>query len=281
MKLIVPTRKPFSFEQTKTFIRRFPGCQAQASVGDDTVTGAFSAGGRGWAVTLRAADDALAVELPAGAPRALASRAAEWIGADDDVEALYARAQGDRAFQPVIEKLHGLHHVRFLGLEDIAVHCVLMQRQSPAQTARMKRRFLEALGHRAGDLHAMPELAELAELELEAIEKAIEHRAKAERIIAAVRGVAQIGESFLRTAPYGEAKAALLDVPGIGPFSATAILLRGLGRHDENPVLEMFAGEGRLVYGAAWNEAALARRYGDQIGYWTFYLKTGAAQGAA
>ena len=95
-----------------------------------------------------------------------------------------------------------------------------------------------------------------------------------------MRGVAQIGENFLRTAPYGDAKAALLDVPGVGPFSATAILLRGLGRHDENPVLEMFAGEGRLVYGAAWNEAALARRYGDQIGYWTFYLKTGAAQRA-
>lgn len=278
MKLTIATRKPFSFEQTKTFIRRFPGCQAQAAVGDDAVTGAFSAGGRGWAVKLRASGDVLTVELPAGAPRALASRAAEWIGADDNVEALYTRAQGDRAFQPVIAKLHGLHHVRFLGLEDIAVHCVMMQRQSPVQTARMKRRFLEALGHRAGDLHAMPELAELVDLDVEAIEKAIKHRAKAERITAVVRGVAQIGESFLRTAPYGDAKAALLDVPGVGPFSATAILLRGLGRHDENPVLEMFADEGRLIYGAAWNEAALARRYGDQIGYWTYYLKTGAAQ---
>jgi len=278
MKITIATRKPFSFEQTKTFIRRFPGCQAQASAGEDAVTAAFSAGGRGWAVTLRASGDGLTAELPAGAPRALANRAAEWIGADDDVEALYARAHGDRAFQPVIAKLHGLHHVRFLGLEDIAVHCVMMQRQSPAQTARMKRRFLDALGHRAGDLHAMPELAELAEIDDAAIEKAIRHPAKAKRIALVVRCVAQIGERFLRTASYADAKAALLDVPGIGPFSATAILLRGLGRHDENPVLEMFAGEGRLVYGAAWNEAALARRYGDQIGYWTYYLKTGAAQ---
>jgi len=31
-------------------------------------------------------------------------------------------------------------------------------------------------------------------------------------------------------------------------------------------------------YGAAWNEEAIARRYGDQIGYWSFYVKTGAAR---
>jgi DNA-3-methyladenine glycosylase II len=277
MKLAIATTKPFSFEQTKTFIRRFPGCQAQTTVEGGVVTAAFAAGGRGWAVRLHASGDSLVAELPAGAPRSLVRRAAEWIGAGDDVQALYRRAAGDRAFQPVIAKLHGLHHVRFLGLEDIAVHCVMMQRQSPAQTARMKRRFLEALGHRTGDLHAMPELAELAALEVEAIENAIRHRAKAERILAVVRGVAQLGEDFLRTAGYADAKAALLDVPGIGPFSATAILLRGLGRHDENPVLEMFAGDGRLIYGEAWNEAALAKRYGDQIGYWTYYLKTGAA----
>jgi DNA-3-methyladenine glycosylase II len=278
MKLTIATKKPFSFEQTKTFIRRFPGCQAQACVTDDAITGAFAAGGKGYAVTLRPHGDDVIADLPDGAPRSLAQRAAEWIGATDDVEQLYARAATDRPFQPIVAKLHGLHHVRFLGLEDIAVHAVMMQRQSPAQTARMKRRFLDALGHRAGALHAMPELSELRTLSVAAIDKAISHRAKADRIANVIDGVAQIGEHFLRTASYAAAKAALLEIPGIGPFSATAILLRGLGRHDENPVLDMFADEGRLVYGAAWNAAALAKRYGDQIGYWTYYLKTGAAQ---
>ena len=47
MNITLPTTKPFSFDQTLTFIRRFPGCQTQARVGDDEVTGAFSAGGRG------------------------------------------------------------------------------------------------------------------------------------------------------------------------------------------------------------------------------------------
>ncbi len=278
MNITLATTKPFSFDQTLTFISRFPGCQTQACVGDGEVTGAFAARGWGWAVTLRAVGGEVVAELPAGAPKQLAQRAADWIGAADDVEPLYERAAGDRPFHPILAKLHGLHHVRFLGLEDIAVHSVLMQRQSPQHTARMKRKFLAALGHPAGALFAMPELDELADLSVDQIEKAIAHRAKAERIVSVVRGVARLGETFLRTAPYAEAKRALLEISGIGPFSATAILLRGLGRHDENPVLEMFADEGRAVYGRAWDEHALAKRYGDQIGYWTYYLKAGASQ---
>jgi DNA-3-methyladenine glycosylase II len=93
-----------------------------------------------------------------------------------------------------------------------------------------------------------------------------------------VRGVAALGEDFLRTAPYAQAREALLAIPGVGPFSAAAILLRGLGRTDELPGLAMFERDGRAIYGAAWDEEAIARRYGDQIGYWSFYVKTGAAR---
>lgn len=278
MNIPIATKKPFSFDQTLEFIRRFPGCQTQALVGDREVTGAFAAGGSGWAVKLRVANGEVVAELPPGAPTQLVQRAAEWIGAADDLEPLYERAAGDRAFKPILARLHGLHHVRFLGLEDIAVHSVLMQRQSPLQTARMKRKFLAALGRPAGDLIAMPELGELAELSADPIERAISHGAKAERIVSVVRGVARLGETFLRTAPYDDAKRALLEIPGIGPFSAIAILMRGLGRHEQNPVLERFEDEGRAVYGSAWNERAIVKRYGDQIGYWTYYLKAGASR---
>jgi DNA-3-methyladenine glycosylase II len=180
--------------------------------------------------------------------------------------------------QPIMRALHGLHHVRFLGLEDIAVHAVMMQRQPPARVAMMKRRFLEAFGYPVGDLYAMPELDALAQIPAAAIAKAIRHEPKAARIAEVVRAVAALGENFLRTAPYEQAKQALLAIPGIGPFSAAAILLRGLGRTDELPGLAMFEREGRAIYGAAWDEEAIARRYGDQIGYWSFYVKTGAAR---
>ena len=93
-----------------------------------------------------------------------------------------------------------------------------------------------------------------------------------------VRGVAAIGETFLREAPYHAARDALLDVPGIGPFSAAAILLRGLGRMNELPSMEHFADDARALYGAAYDAAAIAQRYGAQIGYWSFYVKAGMAR---
>jgi hypothetical protein len=36
--------------------------------------------------------------------------------------------------------------------------------------------------------------------------------------------------------------------------------------------------EARALYGRAYDAAAIARRYGAQIGYWSFYLKTGVAR---
>ena len=276
--------RPFSFEQSLQFIRRFPPCAEEVIVGPDRVTAAISIG----TFTVRAVGDTVAVEVAEGtAPpvRAeLVRRAAAFLGAADDLRPFYAAAAGDPPMREAVRALRGLHQVRFLGLEEIAVYCVMMQRTPIAQAVRMKRRFLDRFGHamRVGErtLRAMPDIEELATLEPDAIAKAIGHRGKAERIATVVRGVASLGEAFLMSAPYAVARDALLAIPGVGPFSATAILLRGLGRVDELPSLEMFEREGRQVYGAAWDPSSIAKRYGDQIGYWAFYLKTWAARTA-
>lgn len=285
MELPIPTRAPFAFEHTLRFIARFAPCRSATIVTPRSVTAAVAVGGRGWPFTLRERRGRLVAEVPDGAPAVLARRAAELVGADDDLAAFYAAARGDHPFDHLVRTLHGLHHVRFLGLEEIAVYCVLMQRTPMALATRLKARFLARFGLAvaAGDqtLRAMPELPALARLEEDDIAEAIGHRGKAARIAAVVRGVAALGEPFLRAAPYAEARDALLAIPGIGPFSAGAILLRGLGRMEGVPSIEMFEREGRAVYGPAWQPAAIARRYGADIGYWSFYLKTGAARLAA
>src|SRR5258706_14915461 len=128
MKLVLPTRKPFSFTQSLVFAGRFAPLESAAIVGEDQLTVAFAHGGRGWPVVLRDADGDLEVTLPDGAPVSLARRAADLVGADDDLGPFYAAAEHDAAMKPVVQQLHGLHQVRFLGLEEIAVYCVLMQR---------------------------------------------------------------------------------------------------------------------------------------------------------
>jgi hypothetical protein len=47
---------------------------------------------------------------------------------------------------------------------------------------------------------------------------------------------------------------------------------------DELPPIRQIEDDARWLYGAAYDTAAIARRYGAQIGYWSFYLRTGAGR---
>lgn len=271
MQLTIETSKPFSFDQTLRFMARFPPCQANYIVGKDSLTGAVAIAGKAVAFTL---DHKLTLTTT---DARVAPIVAAMIGANDNVEAFYAAAQGDEAMTRRIAQLHGLHHVRFLTLAEIAVYSVLMQRAPITIASALLRRFREAFGLRTGSLYAMPELDALTELSADEIATAIKHRGKAERIVEVVRGIRAIGEDTLRNAPYDHARAALLAIRGIGPFSAAAILLRGLGRMDELPWLPAFAEGAREFYGHPVDQAVLTRRYGRLIGYWSFYMKAGVS----
>jgi DNA-3-methyladenine glycosylase II len=263
---------PFSFARTLAFLHSFPPCQGDFVLDDGAVTGALAVGDRAVAFTLRG--DARRLTVETEAPE-LADAVADLVGARDDLAPFYDAAADDPAFSPLVEQLHGLHHVRFRSLEEVTVYSVMMQRTPVHLASRLKRRFLDAFGLVAPgtELRAMPTFARLLELDGAAIGTAIGHRAKGDAIATVVRGVAAIDEALLRRGPYGEARAALLDVPGIGPFSAGAILLRGLGRMDELPGMHWFAREARVVYGDDFDEAAVRKRYGRHLGYWAFYLK--------
>jgi DNA-3-methyladenine glycosylase II len=285
MRLSLAVKQPYSFAQTVAFLRRFPPCQGDYLITDDAITAAVSVRGIARAFTLRAGNQ-LTIDVPrhvdGDTQRALIARASDFIGANDDLTALYAAAEHDPPFQRIVNQLHGLHHVRFLTLEEIAVYCVFMQHTPIKLASLYKRRFLDAFGIPidvgGATLRAMPEIDQLVELDEAQIAAAIGHARKAAIVTGVVRGVAAIGEPFLRTAPYAAARDALLEVPGIGPFSAAAILLRGLGRMDELPAMRNFEAEARALYGRAYDPDAIARRYGRQIGYWSFYLKTGVAR---
>ena len=269
MQIQIATSKPFSFEQTLRFMARFPPCQTGYVLGDDSLTGAVAIDNKAIEFRLR---PGLSLET---SDRRVLPIVASMIGANDDVEAFYTAANGDKPMMRRIGQLHGLHHVRFLTLAEIAVYSVLMQRAPITIASAMLRRFREAFGLRVGSLYAMPELDALTELTANEIAVAIKHRCKAERIVEVVRGVHAIGEDELRNAPYEHARDALLTIRGIGPFSAAAILLRGLGRMDELPWLPTFAQGAREFYGHPVDQAVLTRRYGRLIGYWSFYMKAG------
>lgn len=286
--LTLEVQQPFSFARTLDFMSRFAPCRDACVLAPASVTAAVAISGVAYPLTVRENRGSVVIDLPHTASavvrQQLRVRAEHFIGARDDLSPLYAAAEGDAPFANLVSELHGLHHVRFLTLAESVVYAILMQRNPMHVAAALKRRFLAALGlplaHAGATLRAMPELAVLASLDESAIANAIGHGPKATRIATAVREVHALGESFLTTAPYEEARASLLAIDGIGPFAATAILLRGLGRMDSLPWMPQFSRAARAVYGREVSESAITRRYGRHIGYWSFYVMTGAARRA-
>lgn len=295
----VPTRAPFSLPQALTFIRRFPANRDEFVIGEDSITAAITIGTRAIAFTVREkpgtgpgfrrptggqADrgSGLEIEAPDDVPAsAIVPRVSTWLGADHDLAPFYAIAESDKPFAPLIRELYGLHHVAFMSLAEIAVYCVMMQRAPISIASRMKARFVDRFGLRVkvGDreLRSMPDLPALAKLDGDEIADAIKHSVKGPKIATVVKGVAAIGEEFLRSQPYEKAHEALLEIPGVGPFSAGAILLRGLGRMEGLPA-GVADEEARTIYGRSYSRAAIEKRYGAHIGYWSFYIKTGVAR---
>jgi len=280
MQRAIPTTRPFSFDHTLQFVRRFLPIRHDYLLGDRSLTAAVAIGGRARPFTMVEADGQLTLDAR-GHASSLARIASDFVGANDDVAGFYEAAKGDRVMERLIESLYGLHHVRFLTLEEVAVYSVMMQRAPVAVAATLRRRFLERFGLAvdvgATRLRAFPRFDTLTAIDGDAIAEAIGNRRKGAQIATVVRGVAAIGEATLREAPYAEARDALLEVPGIGPFSAAAILLRGLGRMDELP-FGTFDDTARELYGDRFDEQAIRRRYGNHVGYWSFYLKTGVAR---
>jgi len=282
--LTLTTTRPFSFSRSLEFMGRFPACRDACVFEPDQVTTAVAVGDRAYAYTLR--ERAGQVVLESSAPREIQAKlqhhAEHLLGARDDLGPFYAAANGDTAITTLIDQLHGLHHVRFATLADAVVYSILMQRAPMNVAAALKRTFLARLGlattHDGQTLYAMPELGALATLSGSDIASAIGHRPKSERIATVAREVHAIGETFLRAAPYDVAQAALLEIDGIGPFAATAILLRGLGRMDSLPWMPQFVRAAHAVYGRTVTESAITKRYGRHIGYWSFYVMTAAAR---
>ena len=123
---------------------------------------------------------------------------------------------------------------------------------------------------------AFPGLPELAALGTDSLLPFAGNAQRAARLAEVLAGVAALDEGWLRTAPYEEARQALLGVRGIGAFTANAILLRVLGRPDEVPLeMAQFGNAAAEVYGAgAPTPAQLRDRYGPFIGWWAYLCRT-------
>lgn len=194
---------------------------------------------------------------------------------------------------PVIGRLQrrheGMRPVCFWSWYEAAAWAIIGQRQRMSQSAAVKQRMSLELGE-AVDVngvihHAFPKPVVLAGLESFPGLTA----AKAERLraLADVARRNTIDSALLRRLPTADALSALLDLPGIGPFSAELVLVRGAGAPDVAPTVEKrlaaaLAAAYELGREPSPDEvAALAERWAPYRSWATVLLRTAAAEDSA
>jgi DNA-3-methyladenine glycosylase II len=217
---------------------------------------------------------------------ALVERAVtRWLGLDDDLRPFLELASADPPVSALLPAVDGLHQVRFSSLAEGATYFALTQRSTQWFAAARKARIAGELGPRAtvDDVAyvAFPPLSRLVTLGADGLLPFAGNMQRAARLAEVLDGIAALDEEWLRKAPYDDARRALLDIRGVGAFTAHAILLRVLGRPDDVPLeMAQFTNTAEAVYGpdAVPGPAELRARYGPYVGWWAYLCRTALGQ---
>jgi DNA-3-methyladenine glycosylase II len=279
---------PYSLGASLRALSGFAPCAGDQAVLGDRVRKAFPLSASEAAVVEVAprADDEPGVALSVYAARAVSADEAarlersvsRWLGLDDDLTPYLAVARRDPAMRRILSATHGLHQVRFASLAEGTVYFTLTQRSTQWYAAARKRRIAAELGARLAvdgvEYVAFPDFPALSTVDFAGYAG---NAARGLRVAEVVAGVAALDEEWLRTAPYAEARDALLHVRGVGTFTAHAILLRTLGRPDDTPLeMAQFTGVAEAVYGAdPPSPTELREWYGPYVGWWAYLSRMG------
>ncbi|MDQ7907829.1 hypothetical protein RB614_25225 [Phytohabitans sp. ZYX-F-186] len=287
-EVILAAREPFSFDLSLRALAGFAPCAGGHVISGGRVRKAFLLGAEAVVADIGPAADRPGVALTLHADRhllpteraAVHRAVAQWLGLDDDLSAFLDVAGRDPAMATLLRAAHGLHQVRFSSLAEGAVYFALVQRSTQWYAAARKRRLAAEFGPSLtvdGVEHvAFPSLAMVAARDEAELVRFAGNRLRARRLREVVEGVAGLDEQWLRTGAYEEVRKALLGLPGVGPFTAHALLLRVLGRPDGAPLgMPQFEDAARAVYGdPPPSPAELREAYGSSIGWWAYYVRT-------
>src|SRR4051794_9234057 len=284
---------PFDFARSLAFLGHFPPMRDEQALSPGALIKAVMIEGRPIVFRVESAGTveapSLAYTLCAGEPieaateRAAIDRIAFFLGLDDDLRPFYAIGRADPAFAPLLDQQYGYHQVKFLTPFENACWAILTQRNPMALAGKMKealtRRYAAGLAMDGEICRAFPEAAQLAAAGPDELLSIVRNERRAEYLHAVATAFADADEAWLRSGPFEEVERWLRDIKGIGAWSATFILLRGLGRMECVPLGEDRLGEAvsrAYLHGRPATDADVTRYaapYGPWRGYWAHYLR--------
>jgi DNA-3-methyladenine glycosylase II len=292
---LTPT-PPFDFAKSLHFLGSFQPMHGEQSFAANTLTKAVYAAGQLVIFQLTSigtieepqleytlfSDQPISDSVMSGA----ADHISFFLSLNDDLRPFYQIGLEDPDFAPVVQDLYGYHQVKFLTPFEVACWAILTQRNQMHISQRMKRALVEQYG---GSLQvqgitywAFPEAARLAHVNESELLAVVRNARKAEYLVSVIQAFNEVDEHFLRTADYDEVAAWLQDIRGFGEWSASFVLLRGLGRMKKVPLGEkkLLEAASRLYgHGSDLTRAEvekIAESYGPYKGYWAHYVRVGS-----
>lgn len=283
----LPVRAPFHLEATVRILQRRPANLIDRWE-ERRYRRALRVHGRPVLIEIEntgtvASPDLRLTALGGSAPRATAAAAQvarEILGLDIDPAIPQRRAESEPALRATAHALRGMRPPRYPDLLETFANVIPFQQVSleagMAVVAQLIGRFGDALELGGRRYHLFPSaeiLAGARERSLRACGMST-HKARALGGIAKAIAAGDLTAAGIAALPSAEAMDRLMQLSGIGPWSAALVLLRGFRRLDVFPQADTGA-EGSLAKLLRLrSRASLARvveRFGDCRGYLYFY----------
>ena len=165
------------------------------------------------------------------------ARCRRLLDLDADPEAVVDALTRDPALAPVVAKAPGQRIPRTVDEAELAVRAVLGQQVSTKAARTHVGRLVRAYGQPVHDpegalTHAFPSVEQLAEID--PIHLAVP-KARQRTLTALVAGLADGSVVLDAGSDWESARRQLLALPGVGPWTAEVIAMRGLGDPDSLP----------------------------------------------
>ena len=165
-------------------------------------------------------------------------RIARWIiFADLDLRPFYQVAASHPILGAITQELHGLKPMRPASLFEMLVIAITEQQISLAAAYRIRTRIIERYGERVNGLWVFPSPRRLSESSISELMTCGLSQRKAEYVQGVAYQVANrlLDLGRLEAMPDEDVRRLLLQIRGLGPWSAEYFLVRGLSRPDRVP----------------------------------------------
>ncbi len=221
--------------------------------------------------------------ISSGLRDAVVDRISFFLSIADDLEPFYRIGYGDVDFAPILQKLYGLHQVKFLTPFECACWAVLSQRYPAAAALRIKQALKEKYGTsmflEGQHFWAFPEPGRLARIDVKELLPIVKNERRTSFLLSVAKAFNEMDERFLRTGKYDQVEEKLRSIDGIGEWSSRLVMLRGLGRMEKLAVEKRLLKAASKVYGKGREVTQsvleqMAEKYGPWKGYWAYYLRT-------